>query len=104
MVKLALNMTWTIKNDSEDLEKLHRILQSEDLDEQGLTWLKENHSKRLEDKLHKHFEIDYIKSKLKRNTFVDTLISGEITSRIFSCYQEDSDTEELKVKQQSELI
>ena len=40
MVKLALNMTWTIKNDHEDVEKLHRILQSEDLDEQGLTWLK----------------------------------------------------------------
>ena len=45
MVKLALNMTWTIKSDREDLEKLHRILQSEDLDKQGLTWLKEKHSK-----------------------------------------------------------
>ena len=51
MAKLALNMTWTIKNDREDLEKLYRILRSEDLDEQGLTWLKEKHSKRLEDKL-----------------------------------------------------
>ena len=97
MVKLALNMTWTIKNDCEDLEKLHRILQSEDLDVQGLTWLKGKHSKRLEEKLHEHFEIDYVKSKLKRDIFADTLISEEITSRIFSCYSEDSDTEELKV-------
>ena len=93
MVKLALNMTWTIKNDCEDLEKLHRIFQSEDLDEQGLTWLKEKHSKRLEDKLHEHFEIDSVKSKVKRGTFVDTLISGEVTLRIFSYYPEDSDTE-----------
>ena len=37
MVKLASNMTWTIKNDREDLEKLHRTFESEDLDEQGLT-------------------------------------------------------------------
>ena len=59
--------------------------------------LKEKHSKRLEDKLQEHFEIDYVKSKLKRDTFADTLISGEITSGILSCYQEDSDTEELKV-------
>ena len=97
MVKLTSNMTWTIKNDREDLEKLHRILESEDLDEQGLTWLKENYAKRLEDKLQEHFKIDYVKSKLKRDTFADTLISGEITSTILSCYQEDSDTEELKV-------
>ena len=90
-------MTWTIKNDREDLEKLHRIFESEDLDDQGLTWLKEKRSKRLEDKLQEHFEIDYVKSKLKRDTFADTLFSGEITSRILPCYQEDSDTEELKV-------
>ena len=90
-------MTWTIKNDREDLEKLHRILESEDFGEQGLTWLKKKHSKRLEDKLQEHFEIDYVKSKLKRDTFANTLISGEITLRILSSYQEDSDTEELKV-------